>query len=252
MTFEVPAEAYGRFMGRFSEQLAVDFAATLGVVAGQRAIDVGCGPGALTAVLVELLGTDHVAAVDPSPPFVEAVQDRLPGVDVRRAPAEALPFEDASFDVAAAQLVVHFMQDPVAGLREMARVTRPGGVLGANVWDHAGGRGPLSPFWSAVRSLDPSNKGEDSLSGAREGHLAGLFEQAGLSDVRSELATVTSTFETFEEWWEPYTFGVGPAGEYVNGLDPEARERLRTRCAERFPEPPFDITASAWTVTARR
>src|SRR4051794_17697098 len=109
MSFQVSADAYGQFMGRYSEPLAVEFARLLGVEAGGRALDVGSGPGALTDVLVSRLGPDAVSAVDPSEPFVAAARERLPGVDVRLAPAEALPFADGAFDLTAAQLVVHFM-----------------------------------------------------------------------------------------------------------------------------------------------
>ena len=143
MTFVVAAESYDRFMGRYSVQLGPQLATFAGVIAGMRALDVGCGPGALTSVLVDRVGADQVSAVDPSPPFVEAVRARYPGVTVLQASAESLPFPDRAFDAAIAQLVVHFMADPVAGLAEMARVTRPGGVVAASVWDHAGGLGPL-------------------------------------------------------------------------------------------------------------
>src|SRR5689334_8386669 len=129
-------------MGRFSEPLAVPFAAYLRLRAGLRVLDVGCGPGALTAVLVAELGEAAVSAIDPSESFVAAVRDRWPGVDTRLGVAEALPWPDDSFDCAAAQLVVHFLTDPVAGLAEMARVTRPGGTVAATVWDFAGGTAP--------------------------------------------------------------------------------------------------------------
>jgi len=156
VSFAVAPEAYDRFMGRYSVPLAPQLAALAEVVAGQRALDVGCGPGALTAELVRRLGPAAVAAVDPSEPFVDAARERHPGVNVERAPAEELPFPDEAFDAALAQLVVHFMADPVRGLREMARVTREGGIVAACVWDHAvGGQGPLSLYWDAARELDP-------------------------------------------------------------------------------------------------
>ena len=131
MSFEVAASTYGRFMGRYADPLAVEFARWVDVQPGERALDVGCGPGALTAVLVDLLGVDHVSAFDPSRPFVEATRARFPDVDVREGVAEQMAYADGEFDLAMAQLVVHFMSDPVAGLREMARVTRPSGVIAA-------------------------------------------------------------------------------------------------------------------------
>src|ERR687897_694836 len=128
-------------MGRYSVPLAPQLADLASIAAGQRAIDVGCGPGALTAELVARLGAGAVAAVDPSEPFVAAARERHPGVSVQQAAAEELPFEDGAFDASLAQLVVHFMADPLAGLRELARVTSKGGIVAACVWDHAGGRG---------------------------------------------------------------------------------------------------------------
>jgi SAM-dependent methyltransferase len=251
MAFEVGADAYGRFIGRYSEPLAAEFVALAGVQRGQRALDVGCGPGALSAQLVEQFGSAAVSAVDPSERFVAAIRTRLPDIDVRRASAEQLPYPDDSFDVAIAQLVVHFMTDPVAGLAEMARVTRPGGLVTACVWDHAGGGGPLSLFWRAVRDLDPTAEDESGLAGARDGHLAELFESAGLHDVQPTSLTVHVQYATFLEWWEPYTLGVGPAGDYVAALDGHHRDALRERCAELLPPAPFEIAASAWTVLGR-
>jgi SAM-dependent methyltransferase len=252
MAFDnVTADAYGRFMGRYAEPLAPQFMDLAGVRAGQRVLDVGCGPGALTSVLVDRLGAGAVAAIDPSPPFVEAIRTRLPGVDVRSGTAEGLPWADGDFDATLAQLVVHFMADPVAGLREMARVTRPGGVVAACVWDHAGGRGPLSPFWHVVRELRPGARGEAGGAGAREGHLAELALQAGLRDVQSGELSVRVSYADFDEWWTPYTQGVGPAGDWVAGLDPHEREQLRVACAERLPRGSFEIVATAWTLAAR-
>ncbi len=251
MTFDVSADAYGRFMGRYADPLAPLFADWAGVRAGQRALDVGCGPGALTAQLVQRLGAAAVAAVDPSAPFVAATSARFPGADVRAGVAEQLPFDDDTFDVTLAQLVVHFMSDPVAGLHEMARVTRPGGVVATCVWDHAGDSGPLSLFWRAVHEGDPGARGEAGLAGAREGHLVELAGAAGLREVEPTRLTVAVPYATFDEWWEPFTLGVGPAGGYVTGLDEPSRDALRTRCERRLPTAPFEVSASAWCVKAR-
>jgi SAM-dependent methyltransferase len=166
---------------------------------------------------------------------------------VQQAPAEQLPFPDATFDAALAQLVVHFMADPVAGLGEMRRVTRPDGVVAACVWDHAGGQGPLSPLWDAVRELDPEATDESRLAGSREGDLERLFGEAGLREVEETALSVRVEHPTFEEWWEPFTLGVGPAGLYVAGLDPQRQEQLRERCRSALPEAPFSLVARAWT-----
>jgi SAM-dependent methyltransferase len=245
VSFDVPADAYDRFMGRYSVLLAPLFADFAAVAAGQRVLDLGCGPGALTTELVKRLGPGAVTAVDPSEPFVAAARDRHPGVDVRRATAEELPFEDRAFDAALAQLVVHFMGDPVVGLREMARVTCDDGVVAACVWDHGGG-GPLSLFWKAARELDPDVEGEARLAGAREGHLARLFDEAGLRAMEESTLSVRVEHRTFEDWWEPLTLGVGPAGAHVAGLDAERQDQLRQRCREALPAAPFVLTATAW------
>jgi SAM-dependent methyltransferase len=202
-------------------------------------------------VLLERLGADQVSAIDPSESFVAAIKARFPDLDVHRGVAEQLPFPDDHFDFVLAQLVVHFMSDPVAGLREMARVTRPAGRIAACVWDHAGGGGPLSLFWQAVADTNPEAPGEAELPGTREGHLAELCTMAGLRDIESSSLTTTVSFASFADWWDPFTLGVGPAGAYVGQLDESQREALRTRCQELLPSAPFDLSASAWCMTAR-
>ena len=246
MSFDVAADAYDRFMGRYSQLLSRQLADLAGVRRGQRVLDVGCGPGALTAELVTRLGPANVVAVDPSEPFVAAARARHPGVVVERASAERLPFADQAFDAVLAQLVVHFMADPIAGLAEMARVTTPDGVVAASVWDHAGQHGPLSVFWEAARGLDPNVHDESKLAGAREGHLAELFDAAGLRAIEATVLSASLEHPSFEEWWEPYTRGVGPAGAYVAGLDPDRRIELRERCRALLPAAPFVLTARAW------
>jgi len=245
------ADAYMRFMGRYSEPLAARFADLAAVRRGERALDVGCGPGALTAELVRRLGADAVCAVDPSRPFAVAVGERLPRVEVAVAAAERLPYPDGAFDAALAQLVVHFMADPVAGLREMGRVTRPAGTVAACVWDHGSGRGPLTTFWRAVRELDPSATDESGLAGVGEGQLAALFAQAGLTVAGATALTVGVRHATFGQWWQPFTLGVGPAGMYVASLTGPRRRLLREHCRELLTDGPVDVSATAWAVTGR-
>jgi hypothetical protein len=128
----------------------------------------------------------------------------------------------------------------------MARVTRPGGVVAACVWDYYGRTSPLSQFWTALEEFDPSAEGEAHLAGAREGQLVELFEAAGLADVQQSSLSVGVDFASFEEWWAPYELGVGPAGAYVAGLDDARREELRELCRARMPPAPFTVTGSAW------
>jgi SAM-dependent methyltransferase len=246
MTFNVAAEAYDQFMGRYSTLLSPQLADLAGVRHGQRVVDVGSGPGALTAELVRRVGASNVTAIDPSAPFVEAIKSRHPDVAVYQASAERLPIPDDAVDAALAQLVVHFMADPVAGLGEMRRVTRPGGVVVACVWDYGGGTDPLSVFWRAARQIDPQVEDESHLPGAREGHLVELFTAAGMRNVEATALSVRLEHASFEDWWEPFTKGVGPAGAFAARLDPARRVELRKACRALHPAPPFVVTATAW------
>jgi SAM-dependent methyltransferase len=246
MSFDVAAAAYDGFMGRWSRLLSSAMADTAGVAPGMRVLDVGCGTGALTEELVRRVTGSGVSAVDPSSSFVAAMRERFPGLDVRQAPAERLPFADGAFDAALAQLVVHFMADPVAGLAEMRRVTRPGGVVAACVWDYAGDRGPLGVFWDAAREVRPDVRDESRLAGTRDGDLIALLRAAGLRDVVGSELHASVDHGTFEEWWAPFTLGAGPAGAFVASLDPAEVDRLRAACERRLADRPITVHAVAW------
>jgi len=246
VSFDVPAEAYDRFMGVHSRQLAPQLVDLTRLTPGDRVLDVGCGPGALTTELVARLGAASVSAVDPSEPFVAAARARHPGIDVQLAAAEALPYDDGVFDAALAQLVVHLMADPTAGLREMVRVTRPAGVVAACVWDFAGERAPLSTFWRAVNELGLDVRDESALAGAREGHLLQLLAAADLRQIEDTTLVARVEYASFDEWWEPFGFGVGPAGALFQKLDASQRDRVRANCRDLLPPAPFEIVSVAW------
>jgi SAM-dependent methyltransferase len=244
--FAASADAYDRFMGRYSVGLAPSFASFASVAAGQRVLEVGCGTGALTTELVQRLGASSVAAVDPSEQFAAAARERNPGVEVQVAAAEELPFRQDEFDTALAQLVVHFMDDPVRGLAEMARVVRRTGVVAACVWDHAGNQTPLAPFWQAVRELDAAAPDQSGMAGGHQGHLTELFRRAGLDRVEELALPVSVMHESFEQWWEPFTLGVGPAGSYVSSLDEDRKAAVQQRCREILGPGPLTVQARVW------
>ncbi len=256
MGFNAPAKAYDRHVGRYGRELARALIAAAGVRPGERALDVGCGPGALTTELVAQLGEAQVTAIDPSPPFVEACRARLPGVRVELGPAESLPFEDDAFDHALAQLVVNFMTDPPAGVREMARVTRPGGMVAAAVWDYADEMTFLRRFWDAAVAVDPSAADRDEgrcMPYCTPDELGELWSTAGLLDVEVSPAVVTAAYQGFEDLWEPLERGVGPSGAYVTSLPTEQRATVEDELRRLLgvAEGPFELTARAWIATGR-
>jgi SAM-dependent methyltransferase len=251
--FRVSGDEYDRYMGRYSLQLAPAFADVAGVEAGHAVLDVGCGPGALTAELVRRLGPERVAAVEPSEPFVEACRCRHPEVDVRRARAEKLPHPDDRFDAAAAQLVLHFVDDPGAAAGEMRRVVRPGGVVAGCVWDQSGGMRMLRLFWDAARELDPDAPDEAQRRFGRDGEIAELFDEAGLRDVRCGALDIEAGYADFEDFWNGFLTATGPAGSYLGSADADRRGRLREALSARLgsPEGPFTLPARAWYATGR-
>ncbi len=244
------ADAYDRYIGRYSGELGRRLIAAAGVKAGDRALDVGCGPGGLTSELVALLGAENVGAADPSESFAAACARRT-GVDVQVAPAEALPFGDATFDATLSQLVVNFMRDAHQGLSEMVRVTRSGGTVAAAVWDYGGEMILLRAFWDTAAALDPAAAGEDeaySMRFATPPELEALWSTR-LEDVRVTEAVASAGYEDFEDLWAPLAKGVGPAGAYVVGLEDHGPFKAEFRRRLDVGDEPFTLTARAWIVT---
>ena len=237
--------AYDKFMGRYSVRLAPVFADFAGVEAGQRVLDVGAGTGALTAELVRR-GAE-AAAAEPSSAFVEALHRRFPTVDAREAGAEDMPWPDESFDAALAQLVVAFMSDAPAGIAEMRRVVRPGGVVAVCMWDREG-----------MEMLAAIDRTRVALGSAGEGvtpyrtrpEIEGLFE----AGAEVELLAVDGDYEDFEDLWSALLGGVGPAGAWVMSLDDERRAAARTELFRQLGEPDgsFTLVGRAWAVRSTR
>jgi SAM-dependent methyltransferase len=255
-TFRTSPEAYDRHAGRYGRELGRALVEAAGVRDGARALDVGCGPGALTGELVAVVGTENVAAVEPSPPFAEACAARHPGVRVERAAAESLPFEDDSFDHALAQLVVNFMADAPAGVGEMRRVTRSGGTVAAAVWDYADGMTLLRKFWDAAAAIDPSAAEQDeggSMPYCTPDELGALWSGAGLDDVTVRPVVVGAAYKSFADLWQPLELGVGPSGAYAAGLPRERRAALKEELRGRLGvgDDPFRLDARAFVAVGR-
>src|SRR3954468_8534742 len=235
-------------MGRYTRTLAPALADAAGVKGGMRVLNVGCGPGGLTEVLAARVGAENVAAIDPAPQFAEACRARHPGADVRVGAAEELPWPDGSFDATLSSLVLAFMSDADRGVCEMARVTRPGGTVAACMWDiPGGGMTMLSTFWRAAREIDPKASGERARPGVTEGDIGELFRRAALDDVVEGSLEATADYADFDDFWDPFTFAVGPAGEYLATLSPDRREQLREAEGGVIPnDGPFSLGARAW------
>lgn len=244
--FATSGDAYDRFMGRYSRALAAPFADFAGAGPGQRALDVGCGPGALTGELVGRLGADGVSACDPSHSFVTACAERHPGVDARLGSAEDLPYADGQFDVVAAQLVLHFVSDTDRAGQQMRRVTRPGGTVAVCVWAFGQGMQLLRAFWDAAVQLDPDAPDElRDLRYGREGELRGWLSTAGLTQVVESTISVSSAYRDFDELWSGLLAGIGPAGAYCVSLSPDRRESLRAALFDRLDRPDGGFTLDA-------
>lgn len=250
--FDVSPAAYDRFMGRYSERLAPRFADFAAVDDALPVVDVGCGTGALTAELARRVGPESVAAVDPAEHFVDACRARVPGADVRVAPAEQLPFADASAGAALSQLVLAFVRDAPAAVAELARVVRPGGVVAACMWAADGRFDMLRVFWQAAEGLGDGAGPRTPLRFRAPAEFVELAEAAGLHDLEADTIAVEADYTGFDDWWDALADAAGPTGTFYAALGPDARDELRRRCRTLLGDPrgPFALTAEAWAVRA--
>jgi ubiquinone/menaquinone biosynthesis C-methylase UbiE len=252
--FALSEEVYDRHVGRYGPSLAAAFLDFARLPGGASALDVGCGPGALTLALAE---RGHpVAAIEPSEPFAEACRRRAPGADVRVGAAEELPFADAAFGAVLSQLVVNFLSDAPAALAEMRRVARPGATVAACVWDYAGGMTLLRSFWDAAVALDPAAAERDEgriMRYCSPGELEQLWRSAGLKEPRTGELTARASYRDFDDLWSPFPEGVAPSGAYCASLAPERRAALREELRRRLgtPEGSFELSARAFAVAGR-
>jgi ubiquinone/menaquinone biosynthesis C-methylase UbiE len=252
--FSGSATAYDRFMGRYSTNLAPLFADFAEVIPGQRVLDVGCGPGALTTELARRVGERNVGAVDPVEQFVAACRVRVPGADVRAGPAERIPFDAGEFDAALSQLVLSFVTDADAMASEMRRVVRRSGTVAACMWGGLEEHELLGTFWGAAFAVDPNaEKAEKVLRYRTSAEIEDLFRRAGLSSIEPAPLTVTASYQNFDELWDSIDDAPGSVGAYYARLGPAERERLRAECARRVGSPttPFEFRARAWAVRGR-
>lgn len=247
------ADAYDRHVGRYGSQLAAGLIDAAGVPSDGCVLDIGCGPGPLTSALAARVGAERVAAIDPSEVFVQACRARVPGADVRVGVAERLPFTTGRFDAVLAQLVVPLMEDREAGVREMARVARPGAAVAACVWDSTT-MPLLSAYWDAALAVAPDRAGAFD-EGGRVGYpdaedLAALWRRCGLAEVVTGEILVTADYSGFDDLFEPFAAGSGNSGSVYRGLGDADRRRLRGAAFRLLGEPAggFTLTARAWWV----
>lgn len=252
--------AYQAYSGRWSRLVARQFVPWLDMPPGARWLDVGCGTGMLSETVLELAQPAELAGIDRSPAFVAFAQAHLNDEQARfeTGDAQALPFRNGAFDVVVSGLALNFIPDRHKAVAEMARVTRPGGMVAAYVWDYAGQMQMMRYFWDAVIALDASALELDQgrrFPICNPEPLTGLFQSAGLEQVRVSGITIGTRFADFEDYWTPFLGGQGSAPAYVRSLPEPALARLRETVRARLPanaDGSIDLVARAWAVRGHR
>jgi SAM-dependent methyltransferase len=251
------ANPYEQYVGRWSRRVAPLFLSWLSIPAGRRWLDVGCGTGTLCAAIVDHCSPSLVVGVEPSEGFLKTARDHLASrAALHRGSATGIPLDDASVDVVVSGLVLNFVPDQRAALAEMARVTGSGGTIGAYVWDYAGKMELIRFFWDAAVELNPDAARMDEgirFPLCRPEALVELFSSAGLNGVEVMAIDIPTPFASFEDYWQPFLGGQGPAPAYAMSLDETARARLRDRIREHIPvvaDGSISLTARAWGIRA--
>ncbi|HJS37857.1 MAG TPA: methyltransferase domain-containing protein [Burkholderiales bacterium] len=248
---------YERYVGRWSRRVAPAFLSWLGAPVGRRWVDVGCGTGALCAAILDRCAPSAVTGIEPSEGFLKTARENLAGrASLHPGNAAAIPLGDSSADVVVSGLVLNFVPDAHLALLEMARVTGKGGTIGGYVWDYAGRMELMRAFWDAAAELDPGAASLDEgvrFPLCRPDALTARFAGAGLKDIDVQAIDIPTPFADFEDFWQPFLGGQGPAPAYAMSLEEPARMRLRERIAQRLPAQPdgsIALTARAWAVRA--
>lgn len=248
---------YEQYMGRWSRRVAPLFLSWLDIPSGRRWLDLGCGTGALCAAIAHNCAPASIAGVEPAEGFLRSARENLADRAVVYAgSATAIPLGDASVDVVVSGLVLNFVPNHGAALAEMARVTGKGGTIAAYVWDYAGKMELMRHFWDAAVALDPDAAKMDE--GVRfplchPAALGKLFADAGLKDIAQTAIDLPTRFASFDDYWQPFLGGQGPAPAYAMSLDESARARLRERMRERLPiaaDGSIALSARAWAIRA--
>ncbi|MGH7732020.1 MAG: class I SAM-dependent methyltransferase [Candidatus Eiseniibacteriota bacterium] len=251
-------DAYEFYVGRWSRRVAAEFVPWLGVPPGARWLDVGCGSGALTETVLRLASPREALGIDPSPGFVAHAGRTVGRARFEIGDARALAAADGSFDAVVSGLVLNFVPRPDRALAEMARVTRAGGVVAFYVWDYAGEMQCMRRFWDAATALDPGALDLDESRRfpiCRPEPLERLAREAGLRDVVIRAIDARTRFASFDDYWDPFLGGQGPAPGYAVSLDEERGAALRARLLDRLPiaaDGSIDLVARAWAARGTR
>ncbi len=249
-------QAYENFMGRWSRRLAEKFLGWMAIPPGKIWLDLGCGTGAMTRLILEGYQPKEIYAIDASEGFLAHARQTIrdPRVHFSLGLAQSLTLEAQSIDVAVSGLMLNFVPEPKAVLSELLKVTRPGGAIGIFVWDYARGMQMLRTFFDAAIALNPAahevDEGERFWV-CREGNLEALVREAGLQQVEAASIEINTVFASFEDYWQPFLGGVGPAPAYTLSLNPAERQALQDRLRQTLPtadDGSITLTAAAWAV----